>query len=51
MLELVEADLPFERKEFPLEKAMDYFQKLGYEDKIHLLSHRRKDYLTLYRLG
>jgi uridine kinase len=51
MLELVEADLPFERKEFPLEQARDYFRKLGYEDKINLLAHRQKDYLTLYRLG
>jgi uridine kinase len=51
MLELVEADIPFERKEIPLEEAIDYFRKLGYEDKIHLLSHRHKDYLTLYYLG
>jgi len=51
MQELVDADIPFERKEIPLEEAIEYFRKLGYEDKIHLLSHRRKDYLTLYRLG
>jgi len=51
MLELVEADLPFERKEIPLKEAIDYFRKLGYDDKIRLLSHRQKDYLTLYRLG
>ena len=51
MQELVDADLPFERMEVPLEEAIEYFRKLGYEDKINLLSHRQKDYLTLYRLG
>ena len=51
MQELVEADIPFERKEVPIEEAIEYFRKLGYDDKIHLLSHRHKDYLTLYSLG
>jgi len=51
MQELVDADMPFERKEVPLEEAIDYFRQLGYNDKIHLLSHRHKNYLTLYRLG
>ena len=51
MQELVEADRPFERKEIPLEEAIEYFQSLGYDDKIRLLSYRHKDYLTLYRLG
>jgi uridine kinase len=51
MQELVDADHPFERKEVPLSEAIEYFRKLGYDDKIHLLSHRHKDYLTLYRLG
>ena len=51
MQELVDKDLPFERREVPLEEAIAYFRKLGYDDKIHLLSHRHKDYLTLYRLG
>jgi uridine kinase len=50
MQELVDEDIPFERKEIPLEEAIQYFRELGYEDKIHLLSHRHKDYLTLYRL-
>ena len=51
MLELVDEDIPFVRKEVPLEEAIEYFRKLGYDDKIHLLSHRHKDYLTLYRFG
>ena len=51
MQELVDANLPFERLALPLAEAIEYFRSLGYEDKVHLLSHRRKDYLTLYRLG
>jgi uridine kinase len=51
MQELIDADLPFIRKEIPLKEAIDYFQSRGYQDKVHLLNHRRKDYLTLYRLG
>jgi uridine kinase len=51
MQELVEADLSFERKEVPLAEAVEYFRTRGYDDKVQLLAHRRKDYLTLYRLG
>lgn len=51
MRRLVEADLPFERQEIPLQEAIEYFRARGYDDKVHLLAHRRKDYLTLYRLG
>ena len=51
MLELVRADLPFERMEVPLQEAIEYFHSRGYEDKVRLLSYRRKNYLTLYKLG
>jgi uridine kinase len=51
MIELVEADLPFERSEVPLRQAIEQFEKLGYDDKVHLLKYRKKTYLTLYRLG
>ncbi|MEW6285802.1 MAG: TGS domain-containing protein [Chloroflexota bacterium] len=50
MLKLVEADLPFERKEVPLQEAIEYFHDKGYEDKVSLLKYRKKNYLTLYRL-
>jgi uridine kinase len=50
MQELIEADLPFERKEVPLRDAIEYFRLRGYDDKVSLLRHRKKDYLTLYRL-
>jgi uridine kinase len=51
MKDLIVADLPFEKKEVPLQEAIDYFLSIGYEDKVHLLNYRRKGYLTLYRLG
>jgi len=51
MFELVAEDLPFERREVPLDQAIAYLQSRGYDDKVHLLAHRRKPYLTLYSLG
>jgi uridine kinase len=51
MEELVNSDLPFERMEIPIKEAIEYFHSRGYEDKVRLLSYRRKNYLTLYRLG
>jgi uridine kinase len=51
MQKLIETDLPFERREVPLQEATAYFQSRGYDDKVSLLKYRSKDYLTLYRLG
>ncbi len=50
MQKLVEADLPFERMEVPLQEAIEHFRSKGYEDKVSLLKYRKKNYLTLYRL-
>jgi len=50
MRDLVEADLHFERREIPLAEAIAYFHSKGYDDKVSLLNHRKKDYLTLYRV-
>ena len=47
---LVDSNLPFERMEVPIKEAIDYFHSRGYEDKVRLLSYRKKNYLTLYRL-
>ena len=51
MQELVKSNLPFERMEVPIKEAIEYFHSRGYEDKVRLLSYRKKSYLTLYRLG
>ena len=47
----VTRDAAFIREEIPLKEAIRHFEKLGYQDKLTLLAHRKKDYLTLYRLG
>ena len=47
MRELVEKDLPFERKEVPLQEAIEYFRKKKQTDKVRLLKYRQKKYLVL----
>jgi uridine kinase len=51
MKKLVEENWPFERKQIPIQEAIEYFSRLGYNDKVRLFSHRQKDYLTVYSLG
>lgn len=51
MQDEVADDRPFIREEIPLQDAIQYFKSLGHQDKVNLLAHRKKDYLTLYRLG
>jgi uridine kinase len=51
MKDLVAADTSFERRELPIQEAIAYFQKANYLDKVQLLRHRRKPYVTLYGLG
>lgn len=50
MFELVKADKSLKRHIIPLDEAMAYFKKAGEQDKIRLLAHRHKDYLTIYEL-
>ncbi|MDI6695578.1 MAG: nucleoside kinase [Anaerolineales bacterium] len=50
MRRLVEEDLPFVRQEVPLAEAVEYFKATGKNDKVRLLAHRQKNYLTLYQL-
>ena len=50
MHEIVSQDLPFNRCETPLEEAIAYFGSKKAEDKIRLLIHRQKNYLTIYKL-
>jgi uridine kinase len=50
MWKLVAEDQPFVRNEYPLEEAIEYFNQLGYYDKINLLKNRKKDTLILYSL-
>jgi uridine kinase len=50
MRRMVEADLPFLRREVTLEEAVEHFKTQGYDDKVRLFAHRRKPYVTLYQL-
>ncbi|MBT3239306.1 MAG: nucleoside kinase [Chloroflexi bacterium] len=51
MKQLVKEDQPIIKKEVPLDEVIEYFKEKGYQDKVRLLKHRRKDYLVLYFLG
>jgi uridine kinase len=51
MRDLVDQDLPFERKQVPLSEAIEYFEKNGQIDKVQLLKYRAKDFMVLYQLG
>jgi uridine kinase len=51
MQTLIAEDHPFERREVPIQEALDYFAMRGFEDKLRLFKHRRKEYLTLYTLN
>ncbi len=51
MKNLIKEDHLFTRKEIPIQEAIQYFQQRGYEDKLRLLKHRGKDYLTMYSLS
>ena len=51
MRQMVQEDLPFERKVVPLGEAIEYFQSSGQGDKVRLLKYRQKEFLILYQLG
>jgi uridine kinase len=51
MRKLVKDDIRFERLKVSLQEGIEYFEERGYKDKVRLLTHRKKDYLTLYKLG
>ncbi len=50
MRQIVSADEPILKERVPIGDAVALFASRGDDDKIRLLSRRRKDYLTLYRL-
>ncbi len=51
MRALTEQNLPIERREVSLAEGIAYFRQRGQGDKVRLLRHRKKSYLTLYCLG
>lgn len=51
MRQMVNQDLPLKRMQVPLDQAITYFESKGHDDKVRLLAHRKKDYLTVYELS
>jgi uridine kinase len=50
MWQIVEADEPIRKTRVPLNEAIALFKARGDDDKVRLLSRRRKGYLALYNL-
>lgn len=48
---IIEADLPFERKELLTSEATELFESNGLKDKARLLKTRRQLYTSIYYLG
>lgn len=50
MLQLVQENLPIEKRTYPLEEAMALFWKYDMKDKIKLFRYRRSSSVNVYRL-
>jgi uridine kinase len=50
MREIVAEDAPITKVRMPVRDVVEMFHQRGDEDKVRLLAHRRKDYLTVYSL-
>ncbi len=48
---MVQANLSFTRREASVEETIARFERENYPDKVRLLKHRRKPYVTVYQLG
>jgi uridine kinase len=51
MRELVDRDIPFEKREVEVEDALDIFHRIGAWDRYHLLRYSGKPKVVVYRLG
>lgn len=47
---LIDKNLPFVKQETPVEEAIQYFGKIGVNDKVELFKYKQKDTVTLYKL-
>ena len=50
MMGFVLRDIPFIRKEVPLNEAINYFELHGEHHKVRLLQYRKKEHLVLYQI-
>lgn len=51
MRRIVEADLPFEKREWSLDDAIAYFEEDGQPDKVELLKRRPVPFFNMYQCG
>lgn len=51
MRELVTEDIRLGKSHVPIQEVIDYMASKGYDDKVRLLAHRKKDYLVLYEMN
>ncbi len=51
MQQLVMADLPIEKKTYPMEEALALFDRYGMKDKRKLFRYRRSSTVNVYRMG
>jgi len=51
MQEIIEADMPIEKRILTLDEAMSLYEKAGREDKIGLLETRMKSHVSMYYCG
>ncbi len=50
MRELVEAKVPFQKRSYPIEEAMELFHRHGMTDKEKLFRYRRGSFVNLYEM-
>lgn len=51
MRKLVAQDMPFIRREVAVAEAIAHFERLGMEDKVRLMRHRRRPTVAMYQLA
>lgn len=51
MTEIIDADVPFEKRTVPLKEALDIFTRYDEKDKLRLFKYWKPDTVDLYRCG
>lgn len=50
MLEIVDAGIPYMKRSYPIDDALDIFSKRGMEDKVKLFKYRRTSNVNIYEM-
>lgn len=51
MKNLVDEDIPISKKTYPIEEAVELFEKAGFSDKVKLFRYRRSSSINVYSIG